>query len=104
MAFYMQCQSLGVARPQDVRQDVCVARPQDVSAHDAMRKHREYVQSGLRYVVDIDLSKFFDRVNHDRLLARLATRVKDKRVLKLILMNVNYNTRLTTIKIPGIKN
>ena len=39
------------------------------------------VQSGLRYVVDIDLSKFFDRVNHDCLLARLATRVKDKRVL-----------------------
>jgi RNA-directed DNA polymerase len=35
-------------------------------------------------VVDIDLSKFFDRVNHDRLLARLATRIRDKRVLKLI--------------------
>jgi len=35
-------------------------------------------------VVDIDLSKFFDRVNHDRLMARLATRIKDKRVLKLV--------------------
>ena len=54
------------------------------SVHDAIRKYCEYVQSGLRYVVDIDLSKFFDRVNHDRLLARLATRVKDKRVLKLL--------------------
>jgi len=42
------------------------------------------VRAGLRYVVDIDLSKFFDRVNHDRLLARLATRIRDKRVLKLI--------------------
>jgi len=54
------------------------------SAHDAIRQYREYVRSGLRYVIDIDLSKFFDRVNHDRLMARLATRIKDKRVLKLI--------------------
>ena len=56
----------------------------DCSQHDAMRQYREYVQSGLRFVVDIDLSQFFDRVNHDRLLARLAARIKDKRVLKLI--------------------
>ena len=54
------------------------------SQHDAMRQYREYVKSGLRYAVDIDLSKFFDRVNHDRLMARLATRIKDKRVLKLV--------------------
>ena len=54
------------------------------SAHDAIRQCREYVRAGLRYVIDIDLSKFFDRVNHDRLMARLATRIKDKRVLKLI--------------------
>jgi retron-type reverse transcriptase len=39
---------------------------------------------GYTYVVDMDLSKFFDGVNHDRLMSRLATRVKDKRVLKLI--------------------
>jgi RNA-directed DNA polymerase len=52
--------------------------------HDAIGQYRQYVRSGLRYVVDIDLSKFFDRVNHDRLMARLATRIKDKRVLKLI--------------------
>ena len=58
-------------------------RPQR-SAHDAIRQYREYVRSGLRYIVDIDLAKFFDRVNHDRLMARLATRIKDKRVLKLI--------------------
>jgi RNA-directed DNA polymerase len=58
-------------------------RPQR-SAQQAIRRYRQYVTSGLRYVVDIDLSKFFDRVNHDRLLARLATRIKDKRVLKLI--------------------
>ena len=54
------------------------------SQHDAIGQYREYVRAGLRYVVDIDLSKFFDRVNHDRLMARLATRIKDKRVLKLI--------------------
>ena len=54
------------------------------SAQEAIRQYREYVRTGLRYVVDIDLSKFFDRVNHDRLLARLATRIRDKRVLKLI--------------------
>jgi group II intron reverse transcriptase/maturase len=49
-----------------------------------MRKYREYVRSGCKYLVDIDISKFFDRVNHDRLMARLATRIEDKRVLKLI--------------------
>jgi len=54
------------------------------SQHDAIRQYREYVRSGMKYVVDLDLSKFFDRVNHDRLMARLATRIKDKRVLKLI--------------------
>jgi group II intron reverse transcriptase/maturase len=54
------------------------------SQADAIRKYREYVNAGLRYVIDIDLAKFFDRVNHDRLMSRLATRVKDKRVLKLV--------------------
>jgi RNA-directed DNA polymerase len=70
------------------------------SAHDAMRKHREYVQSGLRYVVDIDVSKFFDRVNHDRLLARLATRVKDKRVLKLIRSFLNSGVMIDGLEQP----
>ena len=54
------------------------------SQHDAIRQYREYVRCGCRFVIDIDLSKFFDRVNHDRLMSRLATRIKDKRVLKLI--------------------
>jgi RNA-directed DNA polymerase len=54
------------------------------SQHQAIRKARDYVRSGYRVTVDLDLSKFFDRVNHDRLLSRLATRVKDKRVLRLI--------------------
>ena len=54
------------------------------SQQDAIYQYREYVRSGKRYVVDIDVSKFFDRVNHDRLMSRLATKIKDKRVLKLI--------------------
>lgn len=52
--------------------------------HDAVRRARQYVEEGYDWVVDIDLEKFFDRVNHDVLMARVARRVKDKRVLKLI--------------------
>lgn len=54
------------------------------SAHDAVAKARQYVEEGYRCVVDIDLEKFFDTVNHDVLMARVARRVKDKRLLKLI--------------------
>jgi len=54
------------------------------SAHEAILKAQEYVQAGNEWVVDIDLEKFFDRVNHDMLMARVAREVKDKRVLKLI--------------------
>ena len=54
------------------------------SAHQAIRQARKYIHEGYDWVVDIDLSKFFDRVNHDRLMARLATKVNDKDVLRLI--------------------
>jgi RNA-directed DNA polymerase len=54
------------------------------SAHDAVRQAQAYVQEGYDWVVDIDLEKFFDRVNHDMLMARVARVVRDKRVLKLI--------------------
>jgi len=54
------------------------------SAQQAVLKAREYVSEGRRWVVDIDLEKFFDRVNHDRLMARVSTRVRDKRMLGLI--------------------
>jgi len=59
------------------------------SAQMAIEQARKYVEAGYTYVVDIDLSKFFDRVNQDRLMARLATRVEDKRVLKLIRAYLN---------------
>lgn len=52
--------------------------------HDAVRRARQYVEEGYDWVVDLDLEKFFDRVNHDVLMARVARRVKDKRVLKVI--------------------
>jgi RNA-directed DNA polymerase len=52
-------------------------------AHDALRQASQYVEDGRSYVVDIDLEKFFDRVNHDILMARLARRVKDKRFLRI---------------------
>lgn len=53
-------------------------------AHDAVRKARDYVEEGYGWVVDIDLERFFDRVNHDMLMARVARKVEDKRVLKVI--------------------
>src|SRR6201984_640356 len=54
------------------------------NAHQAVQAARSYVAEGKRWVVDVDLEKFFDRVNHDVLMARVARRVKDERVLKLI--------------------
>jgi RNA-directed DNA polymerase len=54
------------------------------SQHMAIRQAKCYIGEGYRFVVDIDLAKFFDTVNHDRLMNRLSTRVNDKRVLKLI--------------------
>jgi RNA-directed DNA polymerase len=54
------------------------------SAHDAVMAAKRYVQEGRRYVVDADLEKFFDRVNHDVLMGRLARRISDRRVLGLI--------------------
>src|SRR5437868_431073 len=54
------------------------------SAHQAVAQAQRYVTDGYNVVVDLDLEKFFDRVNHDILMARVAARIPDKRVLKLI--------------------
>jgi RNA-directed DNA polymerase len=54
------------------------------SAQQAIKQARAYVASGQRWLVDLDLEKFFDRVNHDILMSRVARKVSDKRVLKLI--------------------
>jgi retron-type reverse transcriptase len=49
-----------------------------------VRRAQAYIREGKRWVVDLDLEKFFDRVNHDVLLARVARRISDARALKLI--------------------
>lgn len=54
------------------------------STHQALDRAQEHVASGHRWVVDMDLEKFFDRVNHDILMSRLTRQIKDKRILKLI--------------------
>lgn len=54
------------------------------STHQALDRAKEHIASGHRWVVDMDLEKFFDRVNHDILMSRLARQIKDKRILKLI--------------------
>jgi group II intron reverse transcriptase/maturase len=54
------------------------------SAHDAVMAAKRYVEEGRRFVVDVDLEKFFDRVNHDVLMGKLAKRISDRRVLGLI--------------------
>ena len=54
------------------------------SAHQAVRAARDYMQAGKVWVVDLDLEKFFDPVNHDSLMGRLRRRIEDKRVLRLI--------------------
>lgn len=54
------------------------------SAHQAVAQAQRYIAEGFSVVVDLDLEKFFDRVNHDRLMAGIAVRVSDKRVLRLI--------------------
>src|ERR1700687_1198302 len=54
------------------------------SAHQAVAAAQQYIAEGYRWVVDLDLEKFFDRVNHDRLMGKIAERVSDKRTLKLI--------------------
>ena len=54
------------------------------SAHQALKQAQRYQQAGKRWVVDMDLAKFFDEVNHDKLLSKLSDRIEDQRLLRLI--------------------
>ncbi|MEJ8554645.1 group II intron reverse transcriptase/maturase [Tepidibacter sp. Z1-5] len=67
------------------------------STHDAVLKAKEYINKGYKYVVDMDLEKFFDRVNHDILMYRVSRKVKDKRVLKLIRLYLKSGIMLNGI-------
>lgn len=64
--------------------DSCYGFRPGRSAHQAVKQAQDYISSGYHWVVDLDLEKFFDRVNHDVLMSRIAKRVSDKRVLSLI--------------------
>jgi len=67
------------------------------SAHQAVQKSQEYIREGYDWVVDIDLEKFFDRVNHDMLMARVVRVVKDKRVLRLIRAYLNSGVMVSGV-------
>jgi RNA-directed DNA polymerase len=68
-------------------------------AHEAVEQAQKYIQEGYGYVIDIDLEKFFDRVNHDILMSRVVRKVKDKRVLKLIRAYLQAGIMVEGIKI-----
>lgn len=67
----------------------------------AVQQAQKIVQSGKEYVVDIDLSKFFDRINHDRLIYRLKQYIKDTRVLRLIGMILRGGIMIDGVKTPS---
>lgn len=69
------------------------------SAKQATLKAKEYINEGYKWVVDMDLEKFFDKVNHDILMDRLSRKIKDKRVLKLIRAYLESGVMLNGIKI-----
>ncbi|OFV84788.1 MAG: group II intron reverse transcriptase/maturase [Acidobacteria bacterium RBG_16_64_8] len=69
------------------------------SAHQAVRAAREAIASGHTWVVDLDLESFFDRVNHDALMARCARRITDKKVLKLLRAYLNAGVMQHGVKV-----
>jgi len=68
-------------------------------AHDAIRKAKQYIEERYQWVVDLDIEKFFDHINHDMLMARVARKVKDKRILKLIRLYLNTGVMVNGVKI-----
>lgn len=70
-------------------------------AHQAIIAARGYIEQGYRWTVDIDLEKFFDRVNHDKLMSLVARKVKDKRVLKLIRKYLESGIMLNGVKVKS---
>ena len=71
------------------------------SAHQAIMAARGYIEQGYKWTVDIDLEKFFDRVNHDKLMSLVARKVKDKRVLKLIRRYLESGIMMNGVKVKS---
>jgi group II intron reverse transcriptase/maturase len=69
------------------------------SAHQALRHAKKYVEEGYGWVVDIDLENFFDRVNHDKLMTRVARRVSDSRMLRLIRSYLEVGVMRSGVKV-----
>ena len=73
------------------------------SAHQAVAQAQEYIAQGHGWVVDMDLEKFFDRVNHDKLMGQLAKRIQDKRLLKLIRAFLNAGVMENGLVSPSVE-
>ncbi len=73
------------------------------SAHQAVAQAQQYIAAGYGWVVDLDLEKFFDRVNHDKLMGRIANRIEDKRLLKLIRTFLNAGVMENGLVSPSVE-
>ena len=73
------------------------------SAHQAVAQAQQYIAAGYGWVVDLDLEKFFDRVNHDKLMGRIANRIEDKRLLKLIRAFLNAGVMENGLVSPSVE-
>ena len=73
------------------------------SAHQAVAQAQQYIAEGYGWVVDLDLEKFFDRVNHDKLMGRIAKRVEDKRLLRLIRAFLNAGVMENGLVSPSVE-
>src|ERR1700736_6553073 len=73
------------------------------SAQQAVARAQQYIAEGFTWVVDLDLEKFFDRVNHDKLMAQIAKRVEDTRLLKLIRAFLNAGVMENGLVSPSVE-
>jgi RNA-directed DNA polymerase len=73
------------------------------SAHQAVAQAQQHIAAGYGWVVDLDLEKFFDRVNHDKLMGRIANRIEDKRLLKLIRAFLNAGVMENGLVSPSVE-